>query len=79
VSCRETRAKRDLIRIVRAPDGSVRVDASGRANGRGAYVCRDAACIDHAIDRGALSRALHAALPGMLRAELRTAAGLVEA
>ena len=51
------------MRVVRAPDGSVATDLSGRAAGRGAYVCRDAECIDTAIKKGALSRALNTPLP----------------
>lgn len=39
VVCKEKKPKRDLLRIVRTPDGEVFVDTSGRANGRGGYVC----------------------------------------
>jgi len=42
VACRTTRDKRDLLRVVRAPDGSVSFDASGKAAGRGAYLCATA-------------------------------------
>jgi predicted RNA-binding protein YlxR (DUF448 family) len=73
VVCRTSRDKRDLLRVVRAPDGSVRFDASGRANGRGAYVCRDEACIAGASHRGGVARALGAALPADLTDQLLTA------
>jgi predicted RNA-binding protein YlxR (DUF448 family) len=63
VACRTTREKRDLVRVVRTPTGDVIIDPSGRAAGRGAYVCRDAVCIDRAITKGALSRALNTQLP----------------
>jgi predicted RNA-binding protein YlxR (DUF448 family) len=63
VACRTTREKRDLVRVVRTPTGDVIIDPSGRAAGRGAYVCRDVACVDRAITKGALSRALHNQLP----------------
>jgi predicted RNA-binding protein YlxR (DUF448 family) len=59
------------MRIVRTPAGELILDASGRAAGRGAYVCRTAGCLDKAITKGALSRALKTALPD----ELRTALG----
>lgn len=49
-------------------------DSSGRANGRGAYVCRDEQCITGATDRGALRRALEADVPADLAAALMTAA-----
>jgi predicted RNA-binding protein YlxR (DUF448 family) len=48
----------------------VDVDPTGRANGRGAYVCRDAACIATAINRGTLSRALEIPVPAELQDEL---------
>ena len=59
VACRETRAKRDLIRVVLLTEGGVVVDETGKRNGRGAYLCRDHVCWEQAIKRGSLSRALH--------------------
>ena len=72
VACRTTRPKRDLLRIVRGPDDVVSIDQTGRAAGRGAYVCRDAACIDRAISTGALGRALATRLPDDVRITLST-------
>jgi len=63
VAWRTTRDKRELVRVVRTPTGDVVIDRSGRMAGRGAYVCRDAGCIDRAITKGALSRALNTQLP----------------
>jgi uncharacterized protein len=51
------------VRVVRTPAGDIIIDSSGRTAGRGAYVCRDAGCIDRAITKGALSRALNTELP----------------
>ena len=70
VACRTSRPKRDLLRVVRAPGGGVVADETGRLSGRGAYVCRDLACIERALDRGALSRALETPVPEELRAGL---------
>ena len=70
VACRTSRDKRELVRVVRSPDGGVSVDHTGRAAGRGAYVCRDTACITTAIHRGALSRALETSVPAGLMDEL---------
>ena len=70
VACRTVRPKRELLRVVRAPDGAIAVDESGRAAGRGAYVCRDAACLARAIDKGALGRALSTRLPAEVQASL---------
>jgi predicted RNA-binding protein YlxR (DUF448 family) len=58
VGCREHAAKRDLLRIARAPDGAVALDPRGRAPGRGAYVHLDRTCVDAALSHGALWRAL---------------------
>jgi Predicted nucleic-acid-binding protein implicated in transcription termination len=55
------------MRIVRTPAGDVIVDRSGRAAGRGAYLCRTTDCLDKAITKGALHRALKTPLPIDLR------------
>jgi len=70
VACRTARAKRDLVRVVRTPAGDLRLDETGRLAGRGAYLCRDAACWRTALDKGGLQRALHAPLTGEIRAAL---------
>ena len=70
VACRTSRPKRELLRVVRTPDAQVAVDESGRVAGRGAYICRDEACITRAIERGALARALETTIPPQLREEL---------
>jgi len=62
VGCRTSGSKLDLIRIVRTPHGEVRVDATGRAPGRGAYVHADRACATAAIARGSLARSLRVGL-----------------
>ncbi|HLZ28496.1 MAG TPA: YlxR family protein [Chloroflexota bacterium] len=60
VVCRQTSAKRQLVRIVRTPDGSVRLDPTGKLSGRGAYLCVSPACwqSDARKARGALARGL---------------------
>jgi predicted RNA-binding protein YlxR (DUF448 family) len=50
--------KKELVRVVRTPEGAVVLDATGRANGRGAYLCKKSACLDKAIKSRALERAL---------------------
>jgi uncharacterized protein len=59
---------------VRTPEGTVSFDPTGRANGRGAYVCRDEACVTGATGRGGLHRALEATVPAELADALMTAA-----
>ena len=58
VSCREMRPKKELTRVVRTPEGTVVIDPTGRANGRGAYLCLKTACLDKAVKSRALERAL---------------------
>ena len=60
VSCREMQPKKELVRVVRTPEGAVVLDATGRANGRGAYLCKKSACLEKAIKSHALERALEA-------------------
>ncbi len=61
--CREMKPKRELIRVVRSPEGGVSLDFRGKAPGRGAYVCRDMDCLKKAIKSRALERAFGAAIP----------------
>jgi uncharacterized protein len=58
VACGQVRPKRDLVRVVRTPAGDLRVDATGKVSGRGAYVCADQACVDRAVRAGRLAGAL---------------------
>lgn len=63
VGCREMRPKKELIRVVRAPDGAIELDFKGKAPGRGAYVCPDSGCLAKARKAKALSRAFDAPVP----------------
>ncbi len=51
IACHASSDKRSLVRFVRMPDGMVALDASGKAAGRGAYVCADEACFAKACDK----------------------------
>lgn len=59
VACRESRAKRDLIRVVRNVEAGITVDLTGKQKGRGAYLCRQRSCWELALQRKALQRALN--------------------
>lgn len=61
--CREMKPKAELVRVVRSPEGEISVDTRGKKPGRGAYVCRDSACLKKAIKTRALERALEIKLP----------------
>jgi hypothetical protein len=58
VACRATRPKRELVRIVRTPEGNVVVDETGKQNGRGAYLCPKRGCWETALSKALLNRAL---------------------
>ena len=74
VGCREMKEKRELIRVVRSPEGEISLDPTGKKSGRGAYVCRQGECLRISLKQHRLERQLQAALTeevgDALRAEL---------
>src|SRR5205823_6240807 len=70
IGCRRSRPKREMTRVVRAVDGTVDVDPTGKRSGRGAYVCNQAACWEQALKRRSLDRALKTEIDEMQRARL---------
>jgi uncharacterized protein len=70
VACRTVRDKRELVRVVRKPDGTAVLDRGGRVPGRGAYLCDDTSCWALALKRRAIERALEITLPTELREQL---------
>ena len=56
VGCREMKPKKELLRVVRSPEGEVSLDATGKKAGRGAYCCYQAECLARALKQGQLSR-----------------------
>ena len=71
VACRTVRPKRELIRIVCTPEGQVVVDAQGKRNGRGAYLCAQQICWDVALTRQRLGPALRTSLDETAAAALQ--------
>lgn len=63
LGCMEAKPKKQLVRVVRPPDGNVFVDATGKSNGRGAYLCPDATCLQKARKARRLERALDVEIP----------------
>ena len=63
MGCRERKAKRELIRVVRTPEGSVNLDFGGKMNGRGAYICPQMECLKKALKSKALDRSLEVTIP----------------
>ena len=63
MGCRERKNKRELIRVVRTPEGEVKLDFGGKMNGRGAYLCPDPECLKKAQKARALERSLEVQIP----------------
>lgn len=63
LGCREMKPKRELIRVVRSPEGEISLDFKGKASGRGAYICPSPECLKKAIKARALERAFSAKIP----------------
>mgnify|MGYP001040680265 FL=1 len=63
LGCREMKPKRELIRVVRSPEGEIALDFKGKAPGRGAYICPAPACLKQAIKAKALERAFSTQIP----------------
>ena len=63
LGCREMKPKKELIRVVRSPEGQIDLDFKGKANGRGAYVCPNGDCLKKLRKARALERAFSARIP----------------
>ena len=63
LGCREMKPKKELIRVVRSPDGEISLDFKGKASGRGAYICPDSACLKKAVKAKAMEKAFSMSIP----------------
>jgi len=72
VACRKIRPKRELVRLVRMPDGGVEVDIGGKKSGRGAYLCRAQECWEIGLKKERLEYTLRTALTEGNREQLIT-------
>ena len=63
LGCREAKPQKELIRVVRSPEGQIRLDFKGKVSGRGAYICHDPQCLKKAIKSKALERAFSTQIP----------------
>ena len=63
LGCREMKPKRELIRVVRSPEGGISLDFRGKAPGRGAYLCPKPECLKRAIKSKAIERAFETEIP----------------
>ena len=63
LGCRESKPKRELIRVVRTPQGVIELDFTGKKAGRGAYICPSADCLKKAIKGKGLAKSLESPIP----------------
>ena len=70
VGCNAQRPKRELVRVVRSPEGEISIDLRGKAPGRGAYLCPDPECLKKARKSRALERAFDAPIPAEIYEQL---------
>ncbi len=59
IGCREIKPKREMVRIVRTPEGQLVIDERGKLNGRGAYICKTHSCWEAVLKGGQLGHALN--------------------
>lgn len=71
VGCQEMRGKKEMVRIVRTPTGEIVVDPTGKKSGRGAYVCPSTACLERAVKRKQIERALNSPVEPQVLEALR--------
>jgi len=76
VGCQTMKTKKELLRVVRTPDGDIVLDSSGKKAGRGAYVCNNEQCLTKAVKEKRLERALQHAIEPQIYELLR--AGIIK-
>ena len=70
VGCQEMKNKKEMIRVIRTSEGEFLLDATGRKNGRGAYLCTDSNCLAKAVKNKGLERSFKQAIPKEVYEEL---------
>ena len=63
LGCNEHKPKKELLRVVRSPEGEISLDFTGKKSGRGAYICRDVSCLKKARKSGRIDRNLGVCVP----------------
>lgn len=63
IGCQEMKSKKEMIRVIRTPEGEICIDATGRKNGRGAYICHNMDCLKKAEKNHGIERSLKMQIP----------------
>ncbi|MGF7186018.1 hypothetical protein GGQ84_002111 [Desulfitispora alkaliphila] len=75
VGCRETKNKKELIRIVKSAEGDFSVDNTGKKSGRGAYICNNSECFDKSVKTKGLEKSFKQSIPVSVVDQLRESVG----
>lgn len=70
IGCGEMKAKKELIRVIKTPEENIIIDATGKKNGRGAYICKSIDCFSKAVKSRGLERSLKVNIPREVYEEL---------
>lgn len=78
VGCGEMKVKKELIRVIKTPEEEIILDATGRKNGRGAYICANMDCLKTARQRKGLERSLKIVIPSLVYESLEMEMSKIE-
>lgn len=70
IGCGEMKMKKELIRVIKTPEENIIIDATGKKNGRGAYICKSSECLLKAVKSKGLERSLKVSIPHEVYEEL---------
>lgn len=70
IGCGEMKGKKEMIRVIKTPEDTIMIDATGRKNGRGAYICPSSECLKKAIKNKGLERSFKMSIPGEVYEQL---------
>ncbi len=70
IGCGEMKQKKEMIRVIKTPEENIIIDATGKKNGRGAYICKSSECLLKAVKSKGLERSLKVSIPREVYEEL---------
>ncbi len=78
IGCREMKPKRELVRVVKTCDNEIKLDTTGKLNGRGAYICKDTECLKKVRKANGFARAFETPVDAKIYDQLETELGNIE-
>lgn len=71
IACREMKSKKELLRVVKNKEGQIFIDKTGKANGRGAYICKDLTCLEKLKKQKILNKAFKMMIDDQVYEEIK--------